>query len=312
MGVDGAPRMQSTRVPRTVSPPSAHVKRFAMLRGANEPVAAVEHDSKRLINRASLIHHKDRNEKNKKMRRKTSTDYGELHAQKFPPNKKNEFENIHSTLTNKIQKPDGVSTPKFIKSREGVKKKGAKSGTTKRKMADRRYAVPYKESQTTVLPDSIEQQEFKYNKQRWPAMDSIKLRRPARSTNHTERQQIVTSPEHTERQKPATSPDNTITLYDDTKRRKPTGSAHQTDLGKPVTSPNHAERRKPATSPDHAEHRQPTSSPESTKQRLATTKDDERRRRHLVVRGDSRAAAVAEAVAKCSSNSAYPAWLRRH
>lgn len=301
--------MQALRVPRTVSPPSAHVKRFAISQGANLP--AFERYSKRLNDRASPFHNKDRNEKNKKTRRKRSTDYGELQApQKSPPYKKNELKDIHYTVNNKIKKTDGANTPKFIKSRERAKRKGATSGTTKRKIADSGTAVPHKE-----LPDSIEQQELNPNKQRWPIIDSIKQRMPA---NNTERQQIVTSPEHTVRPKPAFSPNHNVTVLNDTMRRKPAALPDRTELGKPVTSPDHAERRKPETSPDHAERGKPTTPPGHTERRQPTaspenqrTKDGDKRGRRSVARGDSRAAAVAEAVANCSSSSAYPVWLRR-
>lgn len=295
MVVDGALRMHSSRVPRTVSPPSA---------------VALERESKRLSDRTFPIHKKDRNEKNKKTRRKRSTDNGELHAQKSPPNKTNEFENIHPNVN--IKTKTSESATKFIKSRELFNRKGATGGTTKRKTKDRQAAVPHKNLQATVLPNSIEQQELNRNKQRWPAIDTIKRRRPEGPTNHNQRPQIVMSPEHTERQKPATSPERNATLFDDSKRRKPPASAPQTDLGKPVTSPDHAERRKLAASPNRIDGRQPTSPPEGPNQRSATTtKGDDKRKRRLLVRGDSRAAAVAEAVAKCSSNSACPVWLRR-
>lgn len=316
MAEAGAPRLPSSRVPRTVSPPSAHVKRFGIPQGSTLP--AFERHSKRLSDRASPFHPKDRYEKNKKSRRKRSTDYGELQApQKSPLYKRNELEDFHSTVNNKTKKLDGASTPKFIKSRERAKRKGAPSGVTKRKSRGRRSAVPHDESQATASPDSIEQQELNPNKQRWPVIDSIKQRRPAVPTNYTERQQMITSPEHMERRKPATSPDRTATLFDDAKRRKPAASPDrfepdQAERRKPASSPDRAERGKAATSPGRIERRQPTTSPEDPDQRLATApKDDDRRGRRSVARGDSRAAAVAEAVAICSSNSAYPVWLRR-
>lgn len=316
---EGAPRIQYPRLARTVSPPSAHVKRFAVPQGANLPF---DRHSKRLSDRGSPFHHKDRNEKKNKTRRKKSMDYGDLQASpKSPSSNQNELEDIHSTVNNKIKKLDGASTPKFIKSRERAKRKAATTGSTKRK-------TPHKEWQTTVSPVSNEQQELNPNKPKWPAIDSTKQNRPATPTIHTERQQIATSPELTERRKRATSPDyterhQTPTLFDDIKRRKPAGLPDQTEIGAPVTSPDHTERRKPTTSPDHAERgnlgaspghterRQPTTSPEAPDQRLAPTpKVGDKRGRRLVARGDSRAAAVAEAVADCSSNSAYPVWLR--
>lgn len=280
MAVDGRSPAQSSRAPRTVSPPSAHVKQFAKPQGAD--IFSLGCHSKRLNDHASPLHHKDGNEKNKKTKRKPSTDHNELDAfKKSPRYKKKEFEDNYPTVNNKVKKSDGASIPKFIKSRERAKRKGATSGTTKRKTRDRQSAVPHKESQVRVLSDSIEQQ--------WPAV----------STNHNERQQRVTSPEHTERLKLTSSPDYTATLLDDTKHRKPATSPDHTDLGKPAKSPGHAERRQPT-------------SPVDPDQRPATTpKDGDRRKRRLVARGDSRAAAVAEAVAICSSNSAYPVWLRR-
>lgn len=310
--------MPSSRVPRTVSPPSAHVKRFGMPQGSNSPTFERNY-SKRLSDRISPFHHKDHYEKNKKTRRKRSTDYSDLQAsQKAPPYKRNEFEEFYSTVNTKTKKLDGASTPKFVKSRERAKRKRGTTGATKRKAADRRPTVPYNESETTVLPDSIEQQKLNPNKQKWPIIDSIK-----QTTNHIERQQIMTSPEHTERRKPSTSPDRNATLFDDAKHRKPAASPDRTDHGKPVGSPDQAERRRPAISPDRAERGKSAPSPGRTERRQPATpevpdqrqttapKDGDRRSRRSVARGDSRAAAVAEAVANCSSSSAYPVWLRR-
>lgn len=288
--------------PRTVSPPSAHVKSIVTPHGANPP--APERRPKHPSDRASPFHHKDYNERNKKTRRKCGADYSETYASQKPPlYKENEPEDI--TLDNKTNKVDGASTPKCLKSRDRTKRKGQISGTTRRKTANRPSAVPHKDSRTSVLPHYIEQPQPDPNKQQRPAIDSTKQRRPAVSPNHTDRQQRVNSPENTKCSQPVTSPDNT-------ERRQTTTLLVATKRQKLATSPDHNECQQPSTSPDQTERRQLITSPKGPKQRQTTApKDGDRRGRRSVARGDSRAAAVAEAVAHGSSNPAYPIWLRR-
>lgn len=289
---DGGPREHS-RSPRTVPPPSAYFKRIVIPHAANALASECHPNSS--SDRASPFHHEDYFEKNKKTRRKSGADYGETpESPKLPPYIKKEPEFLNIDIKNK--KLDGATVPKFIKSRDRTKRKIEPSGMIKGKTKPRSTigAAGHKDSPTSDLPHALEQQKLEHNKQKRPIIDSTKQRQQSVSPNRTDRQSSI-SPDNYRCRPPMTSPDNAE------RRQTAPPSPDRTVRGtlSPETSTGQTKGLHP--SPPKAEQRQ-TKAP----------KDGNRRGRRLVARGDSRAAAVAEAVAHGSSNSAYPAWLRRH